>query len=131
MKAQRTREALSFKLGREPTIKELADQLNLDTAETAQALEASLMPLSLTIDDDGEDVQSDIPVECSEESLIDKLALKDAIGCLNAGDRKLIVMRYFQSKTQSETAKALKMTQVQVSRREKKILAQLKSRLTG
>jgi RNA polymerase sporulation-specific sigma factor len=131
LKTQRARESLSFTLGREPTIKELADKLGLDTAETAQALEASMMPISLTIDDDGEEIQSDIAVECSEESLVDKLALKDAIGCLNAGDRTLIILRYFQSKTQSETAKALNMTQVQVSRREKKILAQLRSRLTG
>ena len=87
--------------------------------------------VSLTIDDNGEDVQSDIPVECVEESLIDKLALKDAIGGLNSDDRKLIILRYFQSKTQADTAKELKMTQVQVSRREKRILAHLRMRLTG
>lgn len=131
MKAQRKREALSFTLGREPTIRELADALGIDTAEAAQALEASLMPLSLTVDDDGEDVQSDIPVECCEENLIDKLALKDALNDLKASDRMLIIMRYFQSKTQSETAMVLNMTQVQVSRREKRILEQLRSRLTG
>lgn len=131
MKAQRARENLSIVLGREPTIKELADHLKLDTAETAQALEASMMPLSLTIDDEGDDVQSDIPVESSEDSLIDSLALKDALSGLDSTDRKLIILRYFQSKTQTETAKVLNMTQVQVSRCEKRILAKLKSRLTG
>ena len=131
VKAQRARESLSATLGREPTISELAQHLHLDTAETAQALEASMMPLSLTVDDDGEDVQCDIPVECVEEQLIDKLALKDALGGLNTEDRKLIVLRYFQGKTQAETAQELDMTQVQVSRREKRVLAQLRSRLTG
>lgn len=131
MKAQRAREQLSFSLGREPTLQELAQTLQLDTAETAQALEASQMPLSLTADDDGEDVQTDIPVESAEEGLIDRMALKDALGTLDSGDRKLIILRYFQSKTQTETAQVLNMTQVQVSRREKKILAQLKARLTG
>jgi RNA polymerase sporulation-specific sigma factor len=131
LKVSRARERLTFKLGREPTLKELADALELDTAETAQALEASLAPLSLTLDDDGDDVQADIPVASSEELLIDKIALKDALNGLQAEDRKLILLRYFMGKTQSETSEILEMTQVQVSRREKKILASLKSRLTG
>lgn len=130
IRAQRTRENMTNLLGREPTLKELADRLGLDTAETVQALEASQMPLSLTVDENGEDIQTDVPVESSEDALIDKIALKDAIGGLKASDRKLIIMRYFQCKTQSETAEVLNMTQVQVSRREKKILEQLKARLT-
>lgn len=131
LRVSRTREQLSSALGREPTISELAQKLGIDPAETAQALEASAAPISLTADDDGEEVQTDIPVDFAEETLVDRIALKDALNCLPPGDRRLIVLRYFQGKTQNETAALLDMTQVQVSRREKKILALLKSSLTS
>lgn len=131
LKASRAREHLCLSLGREPTLGELAKQMGLDPAEAAEALEAGVTPLSLTIGEDGDDVQADIPVESEEESLVDRLSLKDALGCLEVGDRQLIILRYFQNKTQSETAERLKMTQVQVSRREKKVLASLKARLSG
>lgn len=131
LRALRTRERLSLTLGREPTLAELAGALGIDVAETAQALEASAMPVSLTVDDDGEDVQADIPVDSSEENLVDRLALKEALGGLPGEDRKLIILRYFQGKTQCETARILRITQVQVSRREKRILAKLRSRLIG
>lgn len=131
LKAARERERLSTALGREPTIGELAKELGLDPAETAQALEACAAPLSLTIGEDGEDIQADIPVESEENALVDRIALKDALGSLDVSDRQLIVMRYFQNKTQTETAQKLNMTQVQVSRREKKVLAALRARLLG
>lgn len=131
LKATRTREMLCKKLGREPNLSELAAELKLEPAEAAEALEASLAPLSLTIDEDGDEVQADIPVVSSEEALVDRLSLKDALSGLPPVDRTLIVMRYFQNKTQNETAKKLNMTQVQVSRREKKILCLLRERLTG
>jgi RNA polymerase sporulation-specific sigma factor len=131
LKATKARERLCISLGREPTLSELAAQMGIDPAETAQALEAGVTPLSLTIGEDGgDDSQADIPVESEEESLVDRLSLKDALGCLEVGDRQLIILRYFQNKTQSETAEHLNMTQVQVSRREKKVLAALRSRLS-
>lgn len=130
LKASRTREKLRAAMGREPTLQELSESLGLDAAETAEALDAAMTPISLTMDDDGGgDVQADIPCDSAEEALVDRLALKDAILKLPAGDRSLIILRYFQNKTQSETAKKLNMTQVQVSRREKKILEQLRIKL--
>jgi RNA polymerase sporulation-specific sigma factor len=131
LRASKERERLCASLGREPTLTELAKQLGLDAAETAQALEACIAPISLTSGEDGDDSQTDIPVESEENSLVDRLALKDALGCLEACDRQLIILRYFQNKTQSETAQCLNMTQVQVSRREKKVLAALRARLSG
>lgn len=130
LKAVRAREKLCTVLGREPTLTELASDLGIDPAETAQALEAGITPLSLTVGEDGEDAQADIPVESGEESLVDRLTLKEALSHLCAKDRTLIVMRYFQNKTQAETAQYLSMTQVQVSRREKKVLAALRTRLS-
>ncbi|CDZ24136.1 sigma-B/F/G subfamily RNA polymerase sigma-28 factor [[Clostridium] cellulosi] len=130
LKAVRTREKLSLKLGREPTIGEISSELGMDPAETAQALEACAAPVSLTVDEDGEDIQADIPVESGEDALVDRLMLKDALGHLDVKDRQLIILRYFQNKTQSQTAEILHMTQVQVSRREKKILKALKIKLS-
>lgn len=130
MKAARAREKLSAALCREPTLGELAAELAIEPAEAAQALEAAALPLSLTCageEDDGG--QADIPVDAREDLLIDRLALKDALRTLPARERRLVLLRYFQGKTQSETARLLDMTQVQVSRREKKILAQLRERL--
>lgn len=130
LRAMRAREKLSARLCREPTLSELAAELETDPAETAQALEAAAAPLSLTSSrEDEETGQTDIPVDGGEDALIDRLALKDALGSLPADDRLLILMRYFQGKTQTETASVLHMTQVQVSRREKKILILLRNRL--
>jgi RNA polymerase sporulation-specific sigma factor len=129
LKAARARERLCAKLGREPTLNELSAELGLDPAETAQALEAGITPLSLTMGEDGDDSQADIPVDSEEEALVDKLTLKEALGHLSAKDRQLIILRYFKNKTQAETAIYLDMTQVQVSRREKKVLAALKTKL--
>lgn len=129
LKALRTRERLRAVLGREPTLTELSQSLGIEPAEIAEALDAAMTPISLTVDDDGDDVQADIRCEGDEEMLVDRLALKDAILKLPAGDRTLIILRYFKNRTQSETAKKLNMTQVQVSRREKKILEQLRFKL--
>lgn len=129
LKAARARDKLRATLGREPTICELSKEIGIDPAETAQALEAAVTPLSLTMGEEGEDAQADIPVESEEESVVDRLTLKEALGHLSASDRQLIILRYFQNKTQAQTAQYLDMTQVQVSRREKKVLAALKTKL--
>jgi RNA polymerase sporulation-specific sigma factor len=126
LKVSREREKLIKALCREPTISEIAVVLNIEPAEVAEALEASYAPMSLTLEGEGDDVQADIPVECVEEALVDKLALKEALKHLPAQDRLLIILRYFKNNTQSEAAKELSMTQVQVSRREKRILEQLR-----
>lgn len=131
MKAGRAREKLCATLGREPTISELARVLSVEPAEAVEALEASAAPLSLTVDDNGECVQADIPVEGAEDALVDSIALREALVGLGENDRRLIVLRYFKNRTQTETARLLGMTQVQVSRREKKVLSLLRGRLTG
>ena len=131
LKATNARQKMSIDLGREPTIYELAENLGIEPAEAAQALNASMPVISLTQDDDDGGGQNDIAIPNHEEEISDKLALQEVVKSLNAKDRKLIVLRYFQSKTQSDTAKVLGMTQVQVSRREKVILNELRKQLTG
>ena len=73
----------------------------------------------------------DLPVESPEELTGDLIALRQALDLLEERDRTIILMRYFGEKTQSQTAERLGMTQVQVSRREKKIMQQLRHELLG
>lgn len=129
MKVAHARENFSHKTGREPTINEIADILGLDVTDIVEAVTASQPIISLTESDDEGGGQFDIPTGAFEEDLSDKLSLKTAIGILPSLDRKIIILRYFKGKTQTQTAEILNMTQVQISRREKKILSALKSEL--
>ncbi|MDO4495275.1 MAG: sigma-70 family RNA polymerase sigma factor [Clostridiaceae bacterium] len=124
------RDEISLSLGREPTIGELAESLGIDAAETAMLLNASMPVMSLTVGEDGE-CQTDIPIESPESKISDFLALRQVLQTLDERDRKMIELRYYRSKTQSETAKILGMTQVQVSRREKAVLEIIRKRLTA
>lgn len=120
-----------LKSGREPTISELAEQLGITPEEAAEAIQASAPPLSLTVSDDeaDENAQLDLPVESAENSLIDRLALRQCLEKLPKDDRTLIVLRYFRSKTQAEVGELMGLSQVQVSRRERKILESLRLQL--
>ncbi len=127
LKTQHAREEL-MKNGAEPTISELAEYLGVSAENVAQAVQASVPPISLTSPEEGGEL--DVPVLGSENELIDKLALRQCLAELPEDDRRLIMLRYFRDKTQSETAQILGMTQVQVSRKERKILDSLRMQMT-
>lgn len=129
VKVARERERIMQKTGQEPAISELADALGVTPDDVVEAVSAGTPTVSLTESEDDGGGQIDVRVETLEEQLADSISLKEVIGQLEARDRMLIVLRYFKGKTQSETAQVLDMTQVQVSRREKKILASLRERL--
>lgn len=131
MRLQRDREHFALEQGREPTISELCEVSGESEESVTLALNVALPPLSLTenSDDDDKHGQIDIPIEAPDKEITDRLSLRQVISTLDAQDRTLIFLRYFQNKTQVETAKALGMTQVQVSRREKKLLAAMKEQL--
>ncbi|MGI6260774.1 MAG: sigma-70 family RNA polymerase sigma factor [Acutalibacteraceae bacterium] len=131
LKAAREAETFRRETQREPTVAELADRLGVEPAEAAQALGAAIPPLSLTQDDDEGGGQIDISVDSHEEKIAELLSLRQVVCELEPRDRKIVVMRFFQSKTQTQTAEALGMTQVQVSRREKAILSAMRTKLTG
>lgn len=131
LKIGRERERLSKLWGREPSVSELAASLALPEEQVVEAVCAAAPPLSLTEGDDEGGGQIDLPVASPEELLADVISLGQVVGALEANDRKLIVLRYYGGKTQVETARALGMTQVQVSRREKKLLAAMREQLTG
>ena len=71
----------------------------------------------------------DIPVESPEEELADKIGLDEVLESLPEQDRKLIQLRFYGNRTQSDTARLLNTTQVQISRRERKILQWMRMRL--
>lgn len=123
------REEIAVKLGREPTVNELAESLGIDSAETAMLLNASMPALSLTVGEDGEN-QLEIPVVSPENEISDLLALRQVLDSLDERDRKMIELRYYGGMTQSKTAQQLGMTQVQVSRREKAVLEAIRKKLT-
>jgi len=131
-KAARETERFSREHGREPTITELATALCVEPSMAAEALCVSLPPLSLTRDADGEEGGDwELPTASEEERITDRLALSQLLSELPPDDRRLIVLRYIGEWTQQRTAERLGMTQVQVSRRERAILMQLRGRLTG
>ena len=130
LKAARACNEFFLREGRQPTISELAEQLGVEPAEASQALGASQQPLSLSADEENGGGQIDVPTEAPEEKISELIALKQVVGELDPRDRSLIVMRFFKSRTQTQTAEMLGMTQVQVSRREKKILQELKAKLS-
>ncbi len=126
MKVTRAREQFMLAQGREPTITELSTIVGFDESAVVEALNVSLPPISLTETLDEAMGETDIPVDSPDIEISDLLSLKQVMHTLDAKDRQLIYLRYFSNKTQTETAKELAMTQVQVSRREKKLLLQMR-----
>lgn len=131
MRATRERESFILKNGREPTVSELGEILSVTGEEITEALCAAIPVVSLTIGEEEGGGQTDIPVESPEEEITERLSVIKAVSDLEERDRLIIRHRYYENKTQTETAKILGMTQVQVSRREKKILEILRRELTG
>ena len=126
VKAARLRDQLSA--NGEPRISDIAQALGVTPEEAAEALCAGIPPVSL--DHGGEDGEPlPVPSASGEDALIDRLALRQCLSELSGEDRERLMLRYFRRKTQSETAQILGMTQVMVSRRERKLLKELREQL--
>ena len=124
MKLQKLQEEFEQRYGRSPTMTELSER----SGESIEACGEALLSLTRN-EDDEEDGQFDIPVEAPDRQIGDLLSLRQLMGALPEKDRMLLELRYFRELTQSKTAAILGMTQVQVSRREKKLLTQLRQEL--
>ncbi len=130
LKANRLNEQSLKERGVELTLTELSKILDVSKEEITEALSSARLPLSLSYHtDDDEEQELLIPVSSCEEALSEKLTLQKAIEELPEKDRLLITLRYFKNKTQTAAAQELNMTQVQVSRREKKILSNLREKM--
>lgn len=132
LKINAERERCLKKSGQEPGIIQLAETLQTTPEQIALAIRASLPTLSLTPTDD-EDGQKewDVPVDSPEETLSDRIGLAEVMDKLSPQDRQMIRLRFFGGRTQSETARVLGTTQVQISRRERKILKWMRAQLLG
>lgn len=127
LKVMRRREEL-LKNGHDPSLSELAEYFSVSAEQITEAISAAQPALSLTGgEDDGSEY--DLPVEPPQAKATERIALEQCLCRLGAEDRRLIYLRYWKGRTQSETGKELGLTQVQVSRREKKILDGLRELL--
>lgn len=130
MKVNREKEAYVSTYGKEPTITELSKILQVDEYSISLAMSSSLPPVSLTETDEDGGGQLDIPTASPDTEIGNTIALNQILDSLNEKDRNMIILRYYRNMTQSQTAEILGMTQVQVSRREKKILAHMREELS-
>lgn len=125
LKVTRLREQMSATLGREPTVTELAHELQTEPEEITEAICVARPVISLTCENDDGISEFDLPIAGPEEELSDRLLISSAFSILDEKERNIISCRYMHSMTQSHTARLLGMTQVQVSRAERKILKKL------
>ena len=124
------RDRLQAELGREPTLSELAEETGLEPEEIAAAEEANAPVASLQMETgDGFTLESVLGTEGMEEGIVEREALRAAVSSLPDRERQVIVLRYFRGLTQDKTARIMGVSQVQISRVEKKAMAYLRRRL--
>ncbi|MFS0863478.1 RNA polymerase sporulation sigma factor SigF [Fredinandcohnia sp. 179-A 10B2 NHS] len=132
-KIRKAKDELSKRLGRIPTIVEIAEFLEITPEDVVLAQEASRAPSSIhetVYENDGDPITLlDQIADNNETKWFDKIALKEAIRELDERERLIVFLRYYKDQTQSEVASRLGISQVQVSRLEKKILQQMKDRM--
>lgn len=132
VQALREREAFMLRFGREPTVDELSKICAVSREDLCTALLSMKAPHSLSepLGDDGAQLGELIPTDENElDGLCDRLALREAIRALPKQQREIVVLRYFCDMSQQRTAELLGLTQVKVSREEKKIFAKLRAEL--
>lgn len=130
-----TIEKMKKKLKREPTINEIANELEMSPEDIVFAMDAVKNPVSIYEpafdDENSKTLLIDTMPTGNDEELIDKILLKELIGSLDAKERQLIMLRFYSDKTQVEIAKILGVSQVQVSRLITKTIKKLKKALHG
>ncbi len=127
LKITKQKQILEQQLCREPTVSEIAKSLNVSAEDVTEALCAGQSPVSLTVESDDRITETDLPTVSLEDKIFDRILLDGAFRYLSEEEIKIIKYRYYGSLTQSKTAECLNMSQVQVSRAEKKILQKLKT----
>lgn len=127
-----TKEELTKQLNRSPTVQEVADTLDITPEEVAQAQDAIKYPHSIhetVYENGGEPITLLDQIADDDKQWFDKLTLEEAIRSLTERERLIVYLRYYKDKTQSQVAKRLGISQVQVSRLEKKILEEMKEKM--
>lgn len=122
--------------GETPTVEEISEKLGIDKEDVVLALDSAKMPVSLSeAIDDGDDKKLElidkIASDYKEDDMVDKILLESIIEKLPPREKKVVIMRYYRDSTQSEIAKALGVSQVQVSRIESRIIKEIKEKFEG
>lgn len=131
------RERLENSLGREPTLEELASEVGVGKEEVAASMaagaevESIYRPLNQEGDGNGCLLDKIADEKTENEKMLDRMVLTDLLHDLKPQERQIIMERYYENKTQSVIAKGLGISQVQVSRLEKKILKEMRSKMLG
>jgi RNA polymerase sporulation-specific sigma factor len=132
-KIRKAKDELAKKYGRVPTVVEIAEFLTISPEDVVLAQEAVRSPTSIhetVYENDGDPITLLDQIADQQENVwFDKIALKKAMEELDERERLIVYLRYYKDQTQSEVASRLGISQVQVSRLEKKILQQMKSRM--
>ena len=124
------RERLGARLGREPTLSELSAETGLEPEEIAAAQEAGLPVASLQSETgDGLTLESVLGTDGMEEGIVEREALRAAIAALPDREKRVILLRYYRGMTQEGAARILGVSQVQVSRIERRAVEQLRRKL--
>ncbi len=135
MKISRAKDELVKENGCEPTVQEISEKVGASPEDVAVAIEASMRPESIYSSGENEKGDSKALIEKIESpvnfesSVVNKITLENIMNGYNERERKIISLRYFKQKTQTETAKQLGISQVQVSRLEKKILLDMREKM--
>ncbi|HEX9062397.1 MAG TPA: RNA polymerase sporulation sigma factor SigF [Clostridia bacterium] len=137
-KIRATKEIMIKELGREPSVNELSEHMGIAAEELVMAMEASNAPESLyntVMEGDSAPVllidRIDSEGNGDEPDMIDRIALRQILETLKPREKQIIVLRYFSEKTQAQIAKLLGISQVQVSRIEKKVLQDIRNKITS
>lgn len=116
-----------------PTPREIAEKFQIDESELMFVMESAKMPLSLYDSAGKDDSTATVLDKLSQgdttDDLLSHIVITDLLSTLDEKDRKLLILRYFRDKTQTEVAQMLGVSQVQISRRESKLLSRLKNTL--
>ena len=124
------RQMLMQRLGREPALSELAEETGLAPEEIAQAEIAVETPESLQAErEDGLTLEGTLGTEAPEEALVESIALRQQIECLPEREKMVILLRFYKGLTQEQSARILGVSQVQVSRLERKALGKLRQQM--
>ena len=131
MSLRQRRQELSQRLGREPTVGELAEATGLEPEDIAAADTAVLSVASLQGEggEDGFSLEAVLGDEGIEDELVEKLTLRQAIDQLPERERMVILLRFYKNLTQDRVSKVLGVSQVQVSRIERRAVARLREAL--
>ncbi len=126
------RDRLSHQLGREPTLSELVGSTGLDAEEIAATETATVPVFSLQMEtgEEGFTLENILGIDGMEDGVVEKVALRTAIHRLPERERKVVFLRYFKGLTQDRTARVMGVSQVQISRIERKAIEKLREHLT-